>query len=59
MAGNPARVISERFPADVAAQLQQIAWWDWPIEMVERYEVAICGANVARLQAAQDEIDTV
>jgi virginiamycin A acetyltransferase len=58
VAGNPARVISERFPVDVAAQLQQIAWWDWPIEMVERHEVAICGANLARLQAAQSEIDT-
>ncbi|NBB98673.1 MAG: antibiotic acetyltransferase, partial [Alphaproteobacteria bacterium] len=57
VAGNPARGISTRFPADVAARLQDIAWWDWPIEMIERHEVAICGANIARLEAAAAEID--
>lgn len=57
VAGNPARVVSERFPADVAARLQEIAWWDWPIEMIQRHEVAICGANLARLSAAAAEID--
>ncbi|MBK1667265.1 chloramphenicol acetyltransferase [Rhodovibrio sodomensis] len=27
--GTPAKPIGERFPADVADALQQIAWWDW------------------------------
>lgn len=27
--GNPARVIKERFPLDVADALRAIAWWDW------------------------------
>ena len=58
VAGNPARAISQRFAGDVAARLQAIAWWDWPIEMIERHEVAICGANLARLEAAKAEIDT-
>lgn len=57
VAGNPARVVSARFPADVAARLQDIGWWDWPIEMIERHEVAICGANLARLEVAAAEID--
>ncbi len=35
VAGVPARPIRDRFPADIAAQLQQIAWWDWPRELLE------------------------
>jgi hypothetical protein len=29
VAGNPARVIRQRFSANVARRLQQLAWWDW------------------------------
>jgi phosphonate metabolism protein (transferase hexapeptide repeat family) len=29
VAGNPARVIRARFPDDIAARLQRLAWWDW------------------------------
>jgi hypothetical protein len=28
--GIPAKPIGARFPAEVAAALQRIAWWDWP-----------------------------
>ena len=30
--GNPARVLRQRFPNDVAARMQALAWWDWPHE---------------------------
>ncbi len=33
--GVPAKPIRDRFPAEVAAQLQAIAWWDWPRELLE------------------------
>lgn len=33
--GVPARPIRERFPADVAAALLAIAWWEWPRELLE------------------------
>jgi phosphonate metabolism protein (transferase hexapeptide repeat family) len=33
--GVPAKPIRERFPAEVAARLQAIAWWDWPRETLE------------------------
>jgi acetyltransferase-like isoleucine patch superfamily enzyme len=33
-AGNPAQVIRYRFSAAVAARLQRIAWWDWPLEKI-------------------------
>ena len=32
VAGNPARVIRRRFSEDVAAQLTELAWWDWDHE---------------------------
>ena len=32
VAGNPARVIRQRFPDDIAARLQALAWWDWSHE---------------------------
>lgn len=32
--GVPARVIRNRFPPEIAARLQRIAWWDWPFETI-------------------------
>lgn len=29
VAGNPARPVRPRFPAEVADALQRLAWWDW------------------------------
>jgi len=34
VAGNPARVIRQRFPAAVAARLQRLAWWNWDHEQL-------------------------
>jgi phosphonate metabolism protein (transferase hexapeptide repeat family) len=42
--GVPARLIKERFPPDIAARLQAIAWWDWPFETI-----------MARLESFQSE----
>jgi phosphonate metabolism protein (transferase hexapeptide repeat family) len=32
--GNPARPIRPRFPVDIAARMQALAWWDWPHEQI-------------------------
>jgi phosphonate metabolism protein (transferase hexapeptide repeat family) len=32
VAGNPARVIRQRFPAAIADRLQRLAWWNWSHE---------------------------
>jgi phosphonate metabolism protein (transferase hexapeptide repeat family) len=29
VAGNPARIIRQRFPDAIAVRLQALAWWDW------------------------------
>jgi len=32
VAGVPARPLRRRFPADVSARVEALAWWDWPFE---------------------------
>jgi phosphonate metabolism protein (transferase hexapeptide repeat family) len=36
VAGSPARVLRARFPAEVAARIERLAWWDWPAEKLGR-----------------------
>lgn len=49
--GNPARLLRERFAPEVVAELEAIAWWDWPIETISQSLEAIVGADVAALRA--------
>lgn len=35
VAGVPAKVIKPRFPPEIAARLQALAWWDWAHEALE------------------------
>ncbi|MEH7331644.1 DapH/DapD/GlmU-related protein [Neobacillus drentensis] len=34
--GVPAKPIKERFSREIADKLQQIAWWNWPRDMMEK-----------------------
>lgn len=52
VAGNPARVVRERFDAATVARLLEVAWWDWPIARILTHEAAICGADLQALEAA-------
>ena len=36
VAGNPARIVKQRFPEDVAARLSELGWWDWDHETLRR-----------------------
>lgn len=49
--GNPATVLKQRFSDDVIADLQAIAWWDWPIEEITQHLAAITAAHVDALKA--------
>jgi len=42
VAGNPAKVIRKRFPADVVDQLLRIEWWDWPLEEILAHVDILC-----------------
>lgn len=35
-AGNPARVIRQRFPDEIGVRLQRLAWWNWSHEQLRR-----------------------
>lgn len=48
--GNPAKVIRQRFSDEVIAELEKIAWWDWPPEKVTQNLAAISGGDVVRLR---------
>jgi len=48
--GNPARVLKHRFAPEVAAELQVLAWWDWPIERITRHLHLIVGGDVDTLR---------
>ncbi len=68
VAGNPARLVRQRFPQAIAEGLKRLAWWDWsherlhaaladfrmlpPAEFLAKYEAA---AAVANLPAGQAE----
>lgn len=52
LAGNPARVMRHRFPAETVARLKALAWWNWPIAAILAAEAAICGGDIAALEAA-------
>ncbi|MBB2487071.1 Vat family streptogramin A O-acetyltransferase [Mitsuaria sp. WAJ17] len=49
--GNPARLLRERFAPEVVAELEAIAWWDWPVELISQSLEAITGGDVAALRA--------
>jgi len=49
VAGNPARTIRQRFIAETIAHLEQIEWWNWPIEKITANVTAILGADIQQL----------
>ncbi len=49
--GNPARVVKERFSAAVVVELEAIAWWDWPVEVITENLRHILSADIVTLKA--------
>jgi virginiamycin A acetyltransferase len=50
--GNPAKVRKQRFAPDIVAELEVLAWWDWPVEKITRALHAIVSADIVALQEA-------
>jgi virginiamycin A acetyltransferase len=50
--GNPARVIRRRFTDEAIAELEAIAWWDWPVERITRNLRHIVDADIDALRRA-------
>jgi acetyltransferase-like isoleucine patch superfamily enzyme len=55
VAGVPARELRPRFAEDVRAELQRIAWWDWPEDVIARnrafFEADLTAVDAATLRA--------
>lgn len=49
--GNPAKTIKERFPPDVIGTLEEIAWWNWPIEAITKNLATIVSGDVEALRS--------
>jgi virginiamycin A acetyltransferase len=53
VAGNPARVVRQRFDDDTVARLLALAWWDWPVDKITRHVRALLATDVDALERAQ------
>lgn len=51
--GNPAKTIRARFDAGTVAKLEQIAWWNWPVEKITRNLERITSGDVNALANCQ------
>lgn len=49
--GNPAKPLRPRFSDEAVAELESIAWWDWPIERISRHLAQIVSGDVSVLAA--------
>ena len=52
-AGTPARVHRLRFEPEVIDRLLDLAWWDWPMPLIER-NAPFMGADISAM--SPDEI---
>ena len=49
--GNPAKPIKQRFAAEDVARLNELAWWDWPIETITQHLAHIVAGDIDALMA--------
>ena len=56
VAGNPARPVRQRFPDDIAARMQRLAWWDWEHE---RLHAALADFRALSAAAFLDKYETI
>lgn len=47
--GVPAKPIKKRFDESTVHRLQQLKWWDWPIERIQRFLPAIMNGEMEKL----------
>jgi virginiamycin A acetyltransferase len=53
VAGNPAKVVKQRFDDPTIDRLIKIAWWNWDIQKITRHVQTICQLDVDRLEHAE------
>lgn len=50
VAGNPARLVRRRYRDEQIERLLDVAWWDWPVELVTTHLRTIMGDDVDALE---------
>jgi len=55
--GNPARAIRTRFSPEIIDLLQQLQWWDWPIEKITRYRAVLTSLDAEALRRIASEAE--
>lgn len=52
VAGNPARVVRQRFSEEQIAGLLDICWWNWPVVRIKQHESLLCSGDIDAFIAA-------
>ena len=56
VAGNPAKIIRQRFDDQTIARLMQISWWNWPDEKIFSNIGAIVGSDIDKLEEISESL---
>lgn len=48
--GNPAKIIKKRFTDETIAILEELAWWNWPVEKITQNITAIMSSDIEALR---------
>ena len=54
-AGNPCRVIRQRFDPDLTAYLLQLRWWDWDAEKIFSHLEILCSGDLDQIRGIAHE----
>jgi hypothetical protein len=54
-AGNPARLIKMRFTDNEIKMLEEIKWWDWPLEHINNVMPVLNSSDIPALKRYYDE----
>lgn len=46
VAGNPAKVVKQRFSDDIVSKLNEIQWWNWPVEKVRQEFAGLLSSDI-------------
>ncbi len=55
VAGMPARTVRRRFDDESCALLEEMQWWNWPLERIRDAMPLLCSSNVRGLYAFWDK----
>lgn len=50
VAGNPARVVKNRFNESTIKLLLSIRWWDWPVDEIKKHIKILCSSDIEALE---------